>query len=64
MTDGGQLGTCESARGHDADRHVKLPSQFAVEGSTLGRLFTSQPRSFEDEAMARMRLSMGTHVDR
>jgi hypothetical protein len=25
-----RLGTCESARGPDADRHVKLLSQFAV----------------------------------
>jgi hypothetical protein len=50
MTDGGRrgdpkiaalpaiarLGTCESARGPDADRHVKLSSQFAVEGSLAG----------------------------
>ncbi len=28
-----RLGTCESARGPDADRRVKLLSQFAVEGS-------------------------------
>jgi hypothetical protein len=28
-----RLGTCESARGPDVDRHVKLLSQFAVEGS-------------------------------
>ena len=27
---------CESARGPDADRHVKLLSQFAVEGSLSG----------------------------
>ena len=27
-----RLGACESARGPDADRHVKLSSQFAVEG--------------------------------
>src|SRR6266581_8877987 len=31
-----RLGTCESARGPDADRHVKLLSQFAVEGSLSG----------------------------
>ena len=31
---------CESARGSQADRHVKLLIQFAVEGVTLGRLFT------------------------
>ena len=50
MTDGGRrgdsdiaalpaiarLGTCESARGPDADWHVKLLSQFAVEGSLSG----------------------------
>jgi hypothetical protein len=50
MTDGGRrgdskyrsaarhrgLGTCESARGPDADRHVKLLIQFAVEGSLSG----------------------------
>jgi hypothetical protein len=34
-----RLGTCESARGPDADRRVKPLIQFAVEGS-LGRLFT------------------------
>jgi hypothetical protein len=28
-----RLGTCESARGPDADRHVKLLIQFAVEES-------------------------------
>ena len=28
-----RLGACESARGPDADRHVKLLIQFAVEGS-------------------------------
>jgi hypothetical protein len=45
MTDGGRrgdctalpaiarLGTCESALGPDADRHVKPLIQFAVEGS-------------------------------
>ena len=31
-----RLGACESARGPDADRHVKLLSQFAVEGSLSG----------------------------
>jgi hypothetical protein len=31
-----QLGACESARGPDADRHVKLLIQFAVEGSLSG----------------------------
>ena len=31
-----RLGTCESARGPDADRHVKLLIQFAVEGSLSG----------------------------
>jgi hypothetical protein len=31
-----RLGTCESARGPDADRHVELLSQFAVEGSLSG----------------------------
>ena len=50
MTDGGRrgeskyrsaariarLGACESARGPDADRHVKLLIQFAVEGSHSG----------------------------
>ena len=50
MTDGGRrgdskyrrlpaiarLGACELARGPDADRHVKLLSQFAVEGSLSG----------------------------
>src|SRR5437762_9553472 len=31
-----RLGACESARGPDADRHVKLLIQFAVEGSLSG----------------------------
>jgi hypothetical protein len=31
-----RLATCESTRGPDADRHVKLLSQFAVEGSLSG----------------------------
>jgi hypothetical protein len=31
-----RLGACESARGPDADRHVKLLSQFAVEGALSG----------------------------
>ena len=35
-----RLGACESARGPDADRRIKLLIQFAVEGVTLGRLFT------------------------
>jgi hypothetical protein len=31
-----QLGACESARGPDADRHVKLLIQFTVGGSLSG----------------------------
>jgi hypothetical protein len=31
-----RLGACESARGPDADRHVELLSQFAVEGALSG----------------------------
>jgi hypothetical protein len=31
-----RLCACESARGPDADRHVKLLIQFAVEGSLSG----------------------------
>jgi len=31
-----RLGVCKSARGPDADRHVKLLIQFAVEGSLSG----------------------------
>jgi hypothetical protein len=31
-----RLGACESARGPDADRHVKLLIQFAVKGSLSG----------------------------
>jgi hypothetical protein len=31
-----RLGTCESARGADADRRVKPLIQFAVEGSLSG----------------------------
>jgi hypothetical protein len=38
-----RLGTCESARGPDADRHVKLLSQFAVEGSLSGAYSHSRP---------------------
>src|SRR6266700_6516571 len=38
-----RLGTCESARGPDADRHVKLLSQFAVEGSLSGAYAHSLP---------------------
>jgi hypothetical protein len=38
-----RLGTCESARRPDADRHVKLLSQFAVEGSLGRRPTTSGP---------------------
>ena len=41
-----RLGICESARGPDADRHVKLLIQFAVEGSLSGAY--SQPYR-EDE---------------
>jgi hypothetical protein len=36
-----RLGACESARGPDADRRVKLLIQFAVEGSLSGAY--SQP---------------------
>jgi hypothetical protein len=37
-----RLGACESARGPDAERRVKLLIQFAVEGSLSGAY--SQPR--------------------
>jgi hypothetical protein len=40
-----RLGACESARGPDADRHVKLLSQFAVEGSLSGA-YSQAPRLF------------------
>jgi hypothetical protein len=40
-----RLGTCESARGPDADRHVKLLSQFAVEGSLSGAYSQAVGRS-------------------
>src|SRR6266702_8584116 len=39
-----RLGTCESARGPDADRHVKLLIQFAVEGSLAGAYSQSGSR--------------------
>ena len=39
-----RLGTCESARGPDADRHVKLLIQFAVEGSLSGAYSHMLPR--------------------
>jgi hypothetical protein len=35
-----RLGTCESERGPDADRHVKLLIQFAVEGSLSALIHT------------------------
>ena len=38
-----RLGTCESARGPDADRHVKLLIQFAVEGSLSGAYSQPEP---------------------
>jgi hypothetical protein len=63
MTDGGaetlniaalpaiaRLGACESARGSDADRHVKLLIQFAVEGSLSGAY--SQPTILTRSAIA------------
>ena len=34
------LGACESARGSDADRHVKLLIQFAVEGHSRAIIHT------------------------
>jgi hypothetical protein len=39
-----RLGACESARGPDVDRHVKLLIQFAVEGAgMLRRRFRHMP---------------------
>ena len=38
-----RLGTCKSARGPDADRHVKLLIQFAVEGSLSGAYSQRSP---------------------
>ena len=46
-----RLGTCESARGPDADRHVKLLIQFAVEGSLSGAY--SQPNKLIALMLAR-----------
>ena len=37
------LGACESARGLDADRHVKLLIQFEVEGSLSGAYSQTGP---------------------
>jgi hypothetical protein len=48
-----RLGACESARGADADRHVKLLIQFAVEGALSG-LFTDKESTIDD---ARRRLA-------
>ena len=42
-----RLGACESARGPDADRHVKLLIQFTVEGSLSRALIHSGPLSGE-----------------
>jgi hypothetical protein len=53
-----RLGTCESARGPDADRHVKLLSQFAVEGSLSGAY--SQLRSIS--APLRLRAAKSTEA--
>jgi hypothetical protein len=43
-----RLGTCESARGPDADRHVKLLIQFAVEGSLSGAYSQSTAEGWRD----------------
>src|ERR1700675_3404619 len=51
-----RLGTCESARGPDADGHVKLLIQFAVEGSLSGAYsqsrnsFSGMPKTREQNA--------------
>jgi len=51
-----RLGTCESARGPDADRHVKLLIQFAVEGSLSGAY--SQLSSNQQEVVLAKQLSL------
>ncbi len=43
-----RVGACESARGPDANRRVKLLIQFAVEGSLAGAY--SQPAIPQDPA--------------
>ena len=45
-----RLGACESARGPDADRHVKLLIQFAVEGSLSGAYSQSANANLQTSA--------------
>jgi TonB family protein len=45
-----RLGTCESPRGPDADRHVKRLIQFAVEGACFGADLHPQPPAPETRA--------------
>jgi hypothetical protein len=49
-----RLGACESARGPDADRHVKLLIQFAVEGSLSGAYSQSRTRRLKPAALRRL----------
>ena len=70
MTDGGRrgeskyrsaariarLGACESARGPDADRHVKLLIQFPVKGSLSGAY------SHDCAGMSRLRESASARI--
>jgi hypothetical protein len=44
-----RLGTCESARGLDADRLVKLLIQFAMEESLSGLIRTTQGDGEQDD---------------
>ena len=62
-----RLGTCESARGPDADRHVKLLSQFAVEGSLSGAyshadLPIERPARFESVVNLKIAKALGMTI--
>jgi hypothetical protein len=56
-----RLGACESARGPDADRRVKLLIQFAVEGSLSGAYSHPDVRRPQHERTADIRQRDG-HV--
>jgi hypothetical protein len=50
-----RLGTCESAQGPDADRHVKLLIQFAVEGHSRALIHGQEPTEALAERVTRLK---------
>lgn len=58
-----RLGACESARGPDADRRVKLLIQFAVEGSLSGA-YSQDYRIEGRDRYKRMRLATDEFIRR